>query len=687
MASKGWFDFKDVPVEKFVSPIIFDETSLVLSGQAHIKGTFDSHGLSLTYDKHSLKLDHSTFTVNLESSENAPGGHHYFDFTQNTHFGDLGLDDARLLVKGQNMTFDHIKGLVEVTPEYIRAQDLHSQILDLNLNTSFKLGYSAIGDLDMRLDLKEFYGDFKDFKSVFSRIGYSAFEKLPFSGKVKTDPKGAYMQLVRKGEDVDVHMALIGNLNCGTLPFISDQPLTDVSFSFAFDSATELLEVKDFEGVWKSHRKQQYQLYSHYLKVNLFNDDPCHFDVKIKDSYKDRARLIGKLYLNVAQKGPALKIVLDQKNNHIGSLGLTNVYFALDENFNLDYLNVNFSGNLTSVQQDVTLLQNMFPKISSTSLMGFKWLSLDGDLSGQWVYDVNQGRHQFFIWGDRVEIGSLSPNFFQLKGYHQAGSTVVEDLTYHTLKGSFKVDEKPFCYMIKDLSMHSEPNFDLKLSGIYCKIFNSFQLDIEKLATHAAYLKEMIPMGDQSPLRNSDGKIEMNGRLEGGYFKGDLQYQLRFKGISSNLKIADLLFKDGDIEGEIEGNFNQLQVKHLKGGTSKAFDEPLEISFEAKDFLLKKNQPPKLKDLSFSMPVDQLPSIEKIVKKNWQVEVPSYALEIKKTGLLEGSLCYEPEAPNYSLRFSLKDGLYSLMGHDHVLDQFEVDFGSLGFKLGLYDAL
>ena len=516
---------------------------------------------------------------------------------------------------------------------------------------------------------------------MFHTLGYTYIDQLPFSGELKINPKDVFFELQRRGEELSTRIALAGELINGSAPFISQKPLTKVGCKFAFDSDTQIFEIKDFEGVWKSHRKQKYELYSNYLKINLFNDDPCHFDVKIKNSYKDCARLIGKLYLNVAQKKPTLKIVLDQKNNHVGSVGLTNVYFALDESFNLDYLNINFSGNLLALQQDVSLLQNALPQLSSTSLTAFKWLNLDGELSGQWVYDLSQKRHQFFIWGDQVKIGQAPGGFFQLKGYQNGNSTIVEDLTYHDLKGGFKIEEKPFCYFIKDLKLSSNQNFDLQLSGIYCKIFNSFQADVKRLYCNLDQIKTINPLSENKYLKDSSGKLDINGKVEGGYFKGDINYSSDFKGKTYGLKIHDLLFQDDKIEGSITGNSQTFKIVHFKSRFLAAFQEPLEVTLVADNLEFSSHSPFKVGNIHFSMPVKGLRSIRSILKDQWQLSMPQSSFEIKKEGLLEGDVYFDPKNPNYSFALKLKKDSYNLAGHDYYLDKCRLDYGPLGLKV------
>ncbi len=185
----GWFTLKNVPVEKFISPIIFGSTSLKLSGTANLQGEFDQQGLSLSYDQYNLNLDHGTFSIDFESSSETKNGHHYFNFTKGTHFGDLNVEGANFLMKYNNLTFTNLNGNVEITPEYIYVPKIDAVACGLSIASELKLRYSASGDLDFRLNLNEFNGKFSDFKSMFHTLGYTYIDQLPFSGELKINPK------------------------------------------------------------------------------------------------------------------------------------------------------------------------------------------------------------------------------------------------------------------------------------------------------------------------------------------------------------------------------------------------------------------------------------------------------------------------------------------------------------------
>lgn len=674
LVQNGWFNSDQVPIEKYVSPIIFGNTTIVLSGFANIEGEFNEQGLNISYDKYHLNLDHPTYSVWINAHDQSECGHHYFNFAKKTHFGNLKVENAEFFLKQQQLSFSQLEGCLEITPESLFVSSLKGNTEGINLTSNLDMRFAKNGDFKLKLKFYECHGMVEDFKPFFSSLGYSFAKHLPLDAKLVIDPKKTFFELEKK-EKIASSVQLHGAIEQGTLPFMWQQPLTGISFKFAFDSQTQSLEVQDFVGEWKSHRNQNYSLYSNYLKINLFNDDPCHFDIRVKDAYKDCAHLLGRFYLNVAQKKPNLKIILDQKNNHIGGIDLTNVYFALDEKFHLDYLNVNFACNLNSLHQDIFLAQNVIPKISGSTLAGLKWLSPEGEVCGQWVYELNQNKHQFFIWGDQVGFKQSSKGFFQVKGHKLESQTVIEDFTYHDLKGSCKLEEKPLCCFIHECKLFTGQDFDLQLSGLYSKIFNSFQIDIKKLDCDLARLKNTFLLSSFESLKSSSGKLDLIGKLEGGYYKRDFNYGVELHGGAYNVRVQDYQLRNGNIAALVEGNSKIVKLKNFEGVLDEVYGQPIDLKFAVKDLEIGREQAGyKLEQLGFSIPVEQLSSLQSLLSKYKQIEIPSSLLQLKKNGDIRGKIKLDSQKKPYEIILNLECGKYLFAQKEYEIIQSELRY-------------
>lgn len=679
---EGWFEFKKVPIEKFVSPILFGETTILFKGTSDIKGQFDQAGLSLSYDHYNLSFDHQYFSIDIDSEKSVYGpGFHYFNFNKNTHFGKVFVQEAQCSVKSAHLDFDRVSGWIEITPDRIYANQLDAGIFDLQLKSKLDLNFLGDGNLDLLLNLSELKGDLSHFKTLFGSMEGAFFESLPLEGKIEVDPENAYFHLIKK-EKVQTKIGLSGKLTEGKAPFLGQQPLTQVECKFLYDSDLQVIEIKDFESKWKSHRNQTYGLFSNYFKINLFVDEPSQFDVKIKNSYQDCARLLGKLYLNLGQQKPTLKIILDQKASHIGSVNLTNVYFALNESFKLDYLNVNFACNLTSVNRDISLAQNLIPQLSGSALTALKLADIKGDVSGQWLYDHSQEKHQFFIWGDQVKIGETKGGFFQVKGYKNNKFTQIEDLTYLDLKASCRLEEKTFCFFINDLKLTSGNDLKIDLSGIYCKLFNSFQMDVEKFYCNINELKKLDLFSSIPYIKGASGVIDLKGKAEGGYFKGDMNYSLDLYGGSTSLKIQEILFGDDEMKCSFKGNSKGFKIEHFESRFLEAFQKPIDATLIGNNLEFKEViSNSKVGDIQFAISAESLRSVQSILKEKWSLNIPESSFSIKKEGLLEGNLKYNPEDVNHPFSLHLKEGRYALLDQVYFLNHCNLFYGDAGLTI------
>lgn len=678
----GWFEFEKMPIEKFISPILFSETTIEFTGTSDIRGQFDQTGICLCYDNYNLSFDHGYFSIDLESmKESSKKGFHYFNFAENTHFGKVYVEDANCMIKSASLDFKRLQGDIEITPDRIFSKNLTGNISDLQLSSVLNLCFLGNGNLDLMLKLSHLKGDMSEFKSLFRSLDTPFLENLPIEGKIEIDSQNSFFHL-SKLEEVTTRTSLKGRLSEGKAPFIGGQMLKQISCDFSFDSDQETFELKDFQSVWKSHRNQDYGVFSNYFKMDLFKDQPAHFDIKVKNSLQDCARLSGKLYLNISHEKPALKIILDQKGNHLGSVDLTNVYFALNNSFELDYLNVNFSCNLNSLNKDISLAQNLLPQISGSALPYLKWIDLKGDISGQWLFDLNQHRHQFFIWGDQVKIGEASPGFFQLKGFKKENTVTLENLTYQQLKATGKLEERPLCYFLKDLHLAVDDNLVMDVKGVYCKIFNSFQADISHFHCNLDEIKRLSLFSKVPYLSQSYGSMDLTGKIEGGYFKGDLQYELFLKGKTRQLKVADFLLNDEKLECIFKGNSKKIELKQFQSHFLEAYSKPFDVALVGHNFefdFTKKDY--KVGDIKFAIAPQSLQSLHTILSENWNIELPQSALNIKKEGLLEGSFSYNPQNLNYPFELNLKQGRYFLLDQICFLNRCKISYGPLGMEV------
>ncbi len=677
----GWFRLTEVPVEEYLSPLLFKDTTIELEGTADFNGTFDQQGLSLSYKNYCLKFDHQHISIDVVAEPHEVG-RHYFNFNQQTHFGSVPMSQASCFIKSGQLKLENTSGKVDIMPGCIFAREIKAQINDLEISSEFKLSFSPLGEVDLMLKLSELTGPLEGFKQVFNSLETSFFNNLPIDGTLEMVPENSYFHLVNK-DKLTTRVVLEGRLFNGQSSVIGSQPLSDISFDFKFDSDTSLFELNNFKSSWKSHRNQIYGFHSNYLKVNLFADEPCFFDVKIKNSYKDCARLVGKLYLNLAQTHPTLKVILDQKDNHVGSLGLSNVYFSLNQAFHLDYLNVNFSCNLESINQDISLMQNLLPQISSHSLTALKWMNLKGDLSGQWVFDLNQDQHQFCIWGDQVKIAQSSEGFFQLKGHRKGRFTVIEDFTHQQLKGSCQLEERPLCHFIHQLKLHAGNDLDLSASGIYCKIFHSFQAQIDHFSCDMEQIKQLQFFSSIPFLNESFGKMDLKGKSEGGLYKGGLNYRLEFSGKTMGLKVKDVLFDDDQVKCVLKGDSQKINIEHFESRFLEAYKTPLRLKFSGDNMEFAKGANLKrVGNIHFSIPANSLLSVQNILAQHWNLEIPKRAFEIKEEGLVQGNLSFNPLDAHYTLGLKLDEGDYKVFNQTCHLDECQLDYGPLGLKIG-----
>jgi hypothetical protein len=118
----GWFDAENVALEKFVSPFIFQQDQIRLSGSGLFHGTFDGRGVLLQYNAQDLILENADFCIEIKSlsqpdSLQALPANYFIDFGTLSGKGSVPIrngtyfeKNSGLLFTDVNTTFNHEEG-------------------------------------------------------------------------------------------------------------------------------------------------------------------------------------------------------------------------------------------------------------------------------------------------------------------------------------------------------------------------------------------------------------------------------------------------------------------------------------------------------------------------------------------------------------------------------------------------
>ncbi|MCH9633355.1 MAG: hypothetical protein S4CHLAM7_00800 [Chlamydiae bacterium] len=688
--SDGWLKSKQIPVEKYLSPAIFGQTSIKLKGYADLNGTFNDSVGCIEYSNYQFDLEHEDIHLKItDPGELGEVGKHYFNFRSNNHFGHLNIREGSCLVKGCNIQFDKLRGSLCISPNCLYAPGLKTFSKNIPLQADLKINFLGEGGFKLQVFHPFLEGKFSDFKCFFNAFGTSSLENLPFEGDVLVHPERSYFEL-NKSSNYSNYLKIDGTFSNGQALKESSFELSKIKSSFFYDSEKGVFQLEDASAKWDVGFKKSCLIESDHLKLDFKDYQPTPFNLRIKDEYLDLAKFDGSIRLSPNQGLSTLKLVLEKEKNYFGDVIFNHLNLNIKEN-KVEYLHLDFTSDCKSFNEDLNLLSQFIKTSNLREFSTLNPLPLNGEVSGQWIYNRSDGRHQFFIWGDRVRIGEGSASPFHCKGYYQAGHIFLDELHYQNLNASFKIEDKPQSYLIHYFRVQQESSLYLDLSGVYSKQTKSFHSHLHKFYCDLQFFNDFFQLGSNYPLAKCSGRVAFKGQLEGGCVNGLWKYIIDLEGKTKELNISEVIFEDAPLSIKLEKDHQSVNVSYLQAKIKSLFKQPFPLDIQAKNLLFKNNLTlDKAEKIDFKMPVRALRESSELLESKFNFIPSKILVHIKESGNFEGNACFNRYENDYPLLIQLKDDFYYFKNKPYFLKKLKCRYGPQGVCVGaeiLYNSL
>lgn len=246
----GWFDSKNVPLEKFISPFLFAQTRLELSGNSKFEGTFDEKYLIVFYEGDKISLDgpHFSFEVPQLNKQVAPESVavHYIDLQSGKHVGFLPLKNALYTQKTHQLEFSNSDAFLTFENNTIHIQDIKTHWNQLDFEGEVELAIHAADDVDLSIWAHSISGPVSDAQKVLSHFTHSYFWDIPLKGAVRSLDTALFFKYHFSPHAVLLDGKIQGDFVGGLdLPLFS---LKDLSTHIEFDHVKNQLTLQDIEG-------------------------------------------------------------------------------------------------------------------------------------------------------------------------------------------------------------------------------------------------------------------------------------------------------------------------------------------------------------------------------------------------------------------------------------------------------
>ncbi|MBS0653451.1 MAG: hypothetical protein JSR39_08010 [Verrucomicrobia bacterium] len=278
---------------------------LQLKGAIDLFGTFKGSQWNWSLQGSGLRLDHPWFALILpQLGEKDPQlllteGRALFSYDVKTHslIGDLPVQEGMFVHKNLNLSFEHLKGNIQIKDGVVQADQLNTVCHGLQIEGAVSVRLLGAEDFDLVLETKSIEGDLSSLQAVaghFPQLKLSALGDL--EGKFISGQGGLALASEVRGDQARTQWAFGGQFSDLHIPFSEQSYLSNASCMLHYDAYLKEMVVNNGRGTWVLADGSAYQVQIDNFKFNP--ERSALFDIKILDAKKEIGRFNGQLELN-----------------------------------------------------------------------------------------------------------------------------------------------------------------------------------------------------------------------------------------------------------------------------------------------------------------------------------------------------------------------------------------------------
>lgn len=683
----GFFSTDHLLLEKFVSPFIFPENEMRLTGRADIYATFDLTGISLYYHADDVVLQNDALIIAVDHIGKAKGtlpAFNRFDFLSNRLFGSLPLKEASYFDKDSGLLFTDVNSMVYFEGQKVHVDKLEGFSSGLRFAGEVDVDYSLPGkgyfDVDVRVrEVEGLFSQLQDFYSHFDKN--APITAIPLESRVSLGQNPGLLLFNVRPDDFDFQLIMDLSLFDGSMSFPNlELSLKDLSVNFHYNHQEKLLDLEAIQGMFlqgKPEKELEFSFHAEPMRFDNFPKSSLPFHIQIKDDNTPFVEFKGQL--DATDQNTF--IAFEDGATHIGGLQPQKMELSLKDFSRVDHFHAKIPVRLSALLYDLQ-------RFNQTGLFFItkEWIKDLNDLSavsGEFTVDLafsgDTGKLQMDAVGHDVDFDEQHFKNVHLNGSMRDGHYVIDELALdyisiaceaHQLENSWKVDF---------LGVKLGEGFVVGLDGAYnpndpliSAHVNLMEIDLNKMTDWMAlypFLESFQPKG----LIKGVGEITFENSENKGWLV-DANLDTSFKGLGWK----DLSLKDGE---HVSCHFRSdkgLTLHNLKSSLKKDIASSEEVEFELKKLDYEfASQSLSLENLKFKAAPSHLPLLAQQMKNDLpnssSAEMQELISELKKDEPLEGQInaSFRPGAK--SLELKLKDGVYNIWDDARTLSQFTLN--------------
>lgn len=662
----GWIKGDEIPLETFVSPYLFKQDDIVLSGNADLVARFDFNGLSVAYTGHDVVLESDKVKITMKEVPGRVRGEllaeHTVNFATGVDSGVLPLERATYLDKTKGLLFTQIDGDALFQEKKILFPHLTASSFDLNLvgsvlvdNTDERVGY-----FDVWLDIDRIEGELKGVAQMLEKIDPSLnLSSSSFNGQVHLNEEGGKFSFHVEKERSSWDGKVFGSVSQGT--FYASK---DIALNFAFDKGADLFMLSDVSGGF--FLEEEYSFLIDQIGFNKLSERQGVFNVQVFDPEGELFRLTGSTQIGADEH---LHFTFDRALTHFREVRPTAIELKTRDLSAIEYFKLDLNFDLRKIFSSLEMLE--------------------GEVESHFHYDSGTSRFIYDLKGKGIAIKGRELKEVSLSGDYQEGVWRVKEGKADDLSFSLDAIKKKNTWLLEHLGVKIGDSLLLGLEGAWEEGSPSFQARVNLLEVALESLSEfneLVPFVDEfkpKGILKGSGALTI-GKNEEGDFAVEASFTTRFK----NIQLKGLQFQDLEPSTFQFVMGQGVQLRNLKTALLSTegqipivdlFIEKIAIDFRQDDI--------EIENLKYSLPSINLPWLASTLEAVFPEVMTPFLTEtiatLKTDGIAAGALHFKFREGGHAFKATLADGPWHLLGWDAELRGFLLEIDDDELKISM----
>lgn len=680
----GWIAVDGIHLDKFVSPFLFPENEMKLSGKADLRGYFDLSGIQLNYRADHVILQNEALSIEVEKIGGVQGefpAFNRFDFLSGHLFGSLPLSEANYFDKNSGLLFTGVDAVVLFEGQKVHVDQIQAFSSGVYFAGHVDVDYSSPdkGVFDVSVVVNELEGLFSEMQQVYSHFDSDAFvTKIPLESNVSLGSRKGILTFHVYPEDFDFDAKLECVLQDGEM-FCSQANvlLKEVGTSFYYDHQNQLLDFNDLQAILLLENEkatQEFGLIAETLRFDNLDRGVASFDLHIKDGVESLLRLKG----TSQDEQDKHLIQFDSSTSHFCKIHPDNCSLLISNWDRIEDFELALSFRLSALLHDLQrfkdtgiylLTPGMLQELSGLS-------SASGDFELKIDFKGDHGRLNFNLSGKDVDLDQHHFKQVHLVGYNRDKRWLIEQLELDEISIAAELMKESEHWKVDFLGIRLGEGLLIGLDGLYMHgdpliraHINLFEVDLAKMTEWMSVYPILESLQPHGNIRGT-GEVTLEKTKDRGWIV-DAMLDSSFK----NLSWKDFSLKDGE---HVSCHFRSdkgISIKNLKTAFRKK-----DLLIDGVQFDLKKahyefaSQSVAVDEIAFQIESSHLPLVAEQLHKEFpdkiNLEIADMIGGLKQKGSLSGSIKASIQPGSTALDLKLADGVYNLWGDLRTLSQF-----------------